>query len=198
LVDLCPKLGSRWPWWWRGAVAGGASRGYPTPGEARQPAGLHAVLRAPTRPSQGVGRPCGWGVSRNQRSPRRRPWRTMANRQRVGKGVLREGRATASFIGDSRACKYPVDRRGTSVRARPDDDGWTGGPRSGARPVSEGSPRGVRELRGRPRGARCLGKARGLGRRASRTPRRWYGVRHARADRGGATSRSSATRCGVA
>jgi hypothetical protein len=46
-----------------------------------------------------------------------------------GQGVKREGRVTASFIGDSRACKYPVDRRGTSVCARPDDGRWTGGPR---------------------------------------------------------------------
>jgi hypothetical protein len=74
----------------------------------------------------------------------------------------------------------------------------TGGPRSGARPASEGSPRGVWELQGRPWGARCLGKARGLGRRTARTPRRRYGARRARADKGGATSRSSATRCGVA
>jgi hypothetical protein len=115
-----------------------------------------------------------------------------------GQGVVREGRATASFIGDSRACKYSVDRRGTSVRARPDDGGRTSGPRSGARPASEGSPLGVRELQGRPRGTRSLGKARGLGRRAARMPRRRYGARRARAVRGGATSRSSATRCGVA
>jgi hypothetical protein len=83
LVDLRPKLGSRWPWWWRGAVAGGASRGCPTPGEARRPAGLHGVLWVPTGPSIGVGRSCGWGVSKNRSSPRRHPWRTMADRQRV-------------------------------------------------------------------------------------------------------------------
>jgi hypothetical protein len=115
-----------------------------------------------------------------------------------GQGVVHEGRATASFIGDSRDCKYPVDRRGTSVRARPDDSGRTGGPRSGARPPSEGSPRGVRELEGRPPGARCLGKAHDLSRRVARTPKRRYGARRARADRDGTMSRSRATRCGVA
>jgi hypothetical protein len=90
-VDLRPELGSRWPWGWRGAVARGASRGCPTPGEARRPAELHAVLRAPTGPSQGVGRPCGWGVSRNRSLPRRRPWRTMADRRHVGRGLWARG-----------------------------------------------------------------------------------------------------------
>jgi hypothetical protein len=88
-----------------------------------------------------------------------------------GQGVVCEGKVTTSFIGDSRACKCPVNRRGTSVRARPDDGGRTSCPRRGARPASEGSPRGMRELRGWPRGTRCLGKARGLGRRVARMPR---------------------------
>jgi hypothetical protein len=46
-----------------------------------------------------------------------------------GQGVEREGRAMTSFIGDSHACKYPVDRQGNSVCARPDNGRQTGGPR---------------------------------------------------------------------
>jgi hypothetical protein len=89
-----------------------------------------------------------------------------------GHGGCARGGATTSFIGDSCTCNYPGDRRGTSVRARPDDGRRTGGPRSGARPASEGPPRGVRDLQWQPRGAQCLGKARGLGWRAARMPRR--------------------------
>jgi hypothetical protein len=34
-----------------------------------------------------------------------------------GQGVVRHRKVTTSFIGDSRACKCLVNRRGTSVRA---------------------------------------------------------------------------------
>jgi hypothetical protein len=49
--------------------------------------------------------------------------------------------------------------------------GRTGGPWRDARPASVGAPRGVRELQGRPRGTRRLGKARDLGRHAAQTPK---------------------------
>jgi hypothetical protein len=101
-----------------------------------------------------------------------------------GQAVARDGRATTSFIGDSRARKCPVDRRSTSVCARPDDGGRTDGPRRGARPASEGSPRGVRELQGRSRDARRLGKARGPDAEGGTWPRRG-----ARGRAGVATSR---------
>jgi hypothetical protein len=70
-------------------------------------------------------------------------------------GSTREAHGGRPFIGDPRASSRPRDRRqrlgDVCVRT---NGGRTDGPWRGARPASEGSPRGVQELQGRPRGTR--------------------------------------------
>jgi hypothetical protein len=149
MVRFAPGVGGR------GGLGGGVGRSPAALAAAgRRPAKLGG-LRGCTRPSEllrdlaravdGCAAGEGAGTAACPGGVPGGPWRTGG----AWAGRLCVRGATASFIGDSRTCNYPGDRRGTLVRARPDDSGRTGGPRSGARPASEGPPCGAR-CRGPP------------------------------------------------
>jgi hypothetical protein len=119
---------------------------------------------------------------------RQRGGRTVENRwwlgavRRTGRWWCSGARGDGPFIGDASA---PASGQWTdgvaSVCARPDDGGWTGGPKRAWTTATHGAASG-RARSSRHLGAWAAWGRRGLERRAARTPRRrgagagWRGV----------------------